>query len=259
MSMELLDEFGILPRKVLSRVKGWTDSEFGKFFLAYRKSRLEEPMVSAGEAGSTDIFPDSVSGNIPIPLIKKLGLYANRIHIHDPVIDLELQFRLKDTHFENLVRHASADDRLQNFKDLFADRIERFLWLRPLIDSGIVIVVPSQLMLPSREAGEIYQDDFYGPKGQLDGEEIKQPILELPEGLAQYVNDNLKITNASIGKSGTRIFDGELKPQRTIAVRFDDDVEPMVFCLGETSVNSSDAESRTISDVFSLGFQRCAC
>ena len=252
MSMEILDEFGITPRKVMSRIGEWTDSEFVNFFAAYRKSRLEEPMVTASEAGSTDIFPDSVSGNIPIRLIKKLGLYANRIHIHDPIIELDLEFQLKDTHFENLIRHASADDRLQEFRAQFADRVERFLWLRPLIDSAIVIVVPSQLMLPSREAGEIYQNDFYGPKGQLDNGEIKKPSLELPEGLAKFVNDNLKITNASIGKNGTQYFDGELRPSRTIAIRFADNAEPMVFCLGDTSVNSGDTESRSISMFFPL-------
>ena len=84
----------------------------------------------------------------------------------------------------------------------------------------------------------LYASDLYGPTGQLTEGGISSPVLDLPDGSADYVNANIHISPAEFkdGKFLIHPTDAFDRPTRTIAVRFADIVMPMVFCLSSLSI-----------------------
>ena len=96
----LLDSFGLNePSRVGDRLATWGDEEFQRFFDSYTEAAKSRPLVVPTGLGSTDVFPDSVSGTIPLELIRQLCVYVNRFYIHDPVLSLEDDFLTLDTKF----------------------------------------------------------------------------------------------------------------------------------------------------------------
>ncbi|MFH1920081.1 MAG: hypothetical protein ABIP48_09380 [Planctomycetota bacterium] len=253
--LDVLDGFGFSPTQVKDRVKDWRDEDFERFFAEYVKAVREQDLVRFADRGSTDVFPDSVSGRLPIAVIRQLCIYVNRIYIHDPLVDLSDKFASLDTHFERIIRTPKREDRLVEFRNEFAAVVEQFLELRPLVALGVVHVAPTQLVQARREPGALYASDLYGPTGQLVEGGISRPVMELPPGLADYVNANIRISPAEF-KDGRVLIHrshGFEKPTRTIAVQFADGVAPMVFCLSSLSVKNQQKEAGRI--VVSMEYQ----
>ena len=60
--LDTLDEFGLSAKTVDGRVRNWTDAEFDHFFEEYGNAARSRKLVEVAQRGSTDVFPDSVSG-----------------------------------------------------------------------------------------------------------------------------------------------------------------------------------------------------
>ena len=138
--LEVLDGFGPSPTTVTDRVKKWGDKEFDRFFEDYLTVCRDQRLIEVADRGSTDVFPDSVAGRLPLSVIRQLCVYANRIYIHDPVIELAEHFGTLDTHFERIMRTPNRAERLADFRSEFAETLEQLLELRPLIALGVVHV-----------------------------------------------------------------------------------------------------------------------
>ena len=122
-----------------------------RFFEDYLTVCRDQRLIEVADRGSTDVFPDSVAGRLPLSVIRQLCVYANRIYIHDPVIELADHFGTLDTHFERIMRTPNRAERLADFRSEFAETLEQLLELRPLIALGVVHVAPSQLLQRKRE------------------------------------------------------------------------------------------------------------
>lgn len=252
--LEILESFGLSSNQVKNRIKDWKEDNFERFFTDYIDSVRTQELVQLADRGSTDVFPDSIGGRLPITMIRQLCIYVNRIYIHDPILDLCEQFNSLDSHFEQIIRTPDRDDRFTNFRLRFEAIVEQFLELQPLITLGIVSVVPTQLVQIKREPGAFYDSDLYGPTGNFSEGSITPPVMELPPGLADYINSSIRISPASF-KDGELLIhqsEGLEKPRRMIAVRFADEVAPMVFCL--SSLSLKDKQERDDQIGFSMEF-----
>ncbi len=68
----LLDSFGLHESSKLDeRLATWGDEEFHRFFNSYSEAAKSRPLVVSTGLGSTDVFPDSSSGTIPLELIRQ--------------------------------------------------------------------------------------------------------------------------------------------------------------------------------------------
>src|SRR4051812_4215572 len=114
---EILDSFGLNdPSKIADRLSEWGDEEFQRFFDAYSEKAKNRPLVSPAGNGSTDVFPDSAAGPIPLELIRQLCVYVSRFYIHDPILLLEDDFLTLDTHFERVIQWKNREERLSQFR-----------------------------------------------------------------------------------------------------------------------------------------------
>ena len=141
----LLDSFGLNePSSLGERLANWGDEEFQRFFDAYSESAKNRPLVVPSGLGSTDVFPDSASGPIPLELIRQLCMYVNRFYIHDPILLLEDSFLTLDTNFLRVMRSPSREKRLSQFRGKVESDVSGLLALRPLAEAGILHVTPTQ-------------------------------------------------------------------------------------------------------------------
>lgn len=241
-TLELLKSYGLSNNRVKSRIKDWKEEQLEQFFSDYMNVIREQDLVQLADRGSTDVFPDSVGGRLPLTMIRQLCIYVNRIYIHDPIIDLWERFNSLDTNFELILSSPNREDRLANYRNEFEVVVEQLLDLEPLITLGVVYVVPSQLIQSKREPGALYGADLYGPKGNLNSGTVAPPVMELPPGLADYINSNIRISPASFKNDKMMIYPLEDldKPRRMIAVRFADEVALKVYFLGSMSINKNE-------------------
>ena len=166
-------------------------------------------------------------------LIRQLCLYANRFYIHDPILLLEDDFWSLDTNIELVMRLKSRGDRISHFRSKVERKLTDLLAVRSLAEAGILHVTPTVFARNRPEPGAIYASDMYGPSGQYQGQrEIQSPVLELPPGLTDYINEHLVILPVRFENGRLVIIeDATQKFTNSIAVRFDDGAVPMVFCL----------------------------
>lgn len=236
----LLDSFGLNePSSLGERLANWGDEEFQRFFDAYSESAKNRPLVVPSGLGSTDVFPDSASGPIPLELIRQLCMYVNRFYIHDPILLLEDSFLTLDTNFLRVMQSPSREKRLSQFRGKVESDVSGLLALRPLAEAGILHVTPTAFARNRREPGALYASDMYGPSGQLQGEgKIESPVLELAPGLAVYINEHLVVLPVRFEGGRPIILMNEgLKPTNSVAVQFDDCAVPMIFCLTDVRIS----------------------
>lgn len=201
-NFQLLDEFGLGHGNAAKRVRDWTKDEFQSFFEQYEKIAVGTAIVHQRDRGSTDIFPDTIASHLPISTIKQLCVYANRIYIHDPILDLWDDLRGLDANFLTVLRNPSPADRLELYRNDFCKGIEGLLELRPLVELGVLHISPTQLLLPRREAGALYATDLYGADGPME----ESPRIELPPALSKYINDNICVSSVEVNDGKLRIF-----------------------------------------------------
>ena len=243
----LLDSFGLdEPSRIGERLASWRGEEFQRFFDAYSEAARKRPLVIRHSgSGTTDVFPDSASGTVPVPLIRQFCVYANRFYIHDPILSLESDFLTLDTNFIRVIRTKEREHRIAEFRKLATVTLAELLELRPLAEAGILHVSPTGIARDRPEPGAIYATDMYGPSGRLGGEgRIERPVLELAPGLADYVNEHLEILPVKF-ENGRPIalIGGEPRPTNAILVSFDDEAVPMIFCLSNVKVVEEDGKA----------------
>ena len=236
----LLDSFGLNdPPRLGERLLEWGEEEFQRFFEGYSESAKTRPIVMPSGLGSTDVFPDSASGPIPLELIRQLCLYANRLYIHDPILLLEDDFLTLDTNIELVMRWSSRAQRISQFRSKVERKITDLLAVRPLAEAGILHVTPTAFTRNRREPGAVYATEMYGPSGQYQGEgEIQSPVLELPPGLSDYINEHLVILPVRFENGRPIVIKNQgQKPTNSIAVQFDDGAVPTYFCLMDVKLS----------------------
>jgi hypothetical protein len=96
----------------------------------------------------------------------------------------------------------SRKQQIRLYKADLASAIYHLLELRPLVETGIIHLTPTNLHRQVREPGAIYAEDFYSAEGQLPGIEQKP----LPEEVDRYCEGNLLI------------FPGEIKGGEIVPV-----------------------------------------
>ena len=253
---EHLDSFGLGSEVSLENtLRRWGDSELTRFFESYADLASRRSLIYKAELGATDIYPDSTTGLIPHTTIAQLAVYVNRFYIHDPLLDLAQDYFELDTHFERIIRHPEREDRLVEFRRQLASGIGAILRLRPLAEAGIIHITPTQFVRQLREPGAVYSSDMYGPDGQFQASgKIEQPVLALPPRFVEYIENHLRIFPARFEDGQVVIYTDEaLKTTRAIAVRFDDETVPRVYCLSSLSVPPNGAgDERVINMTFNL-------
>jgi len=245
----LLDSFGLSNQStIVERLSAWGEEEFERFFDAYSQSALTRRLIVPSGLGSTEVFPDSASGTVPLGLIRQLCVYVSRFYIHDPILALRGEHLTLHTSFERVARTNSREQRLADFRGEVGRTISEVLPIRPLVEAGVVHMSPTAFAREQPEPGAIYASDMYGPGGQLQvGGEIASPSLELPPGLMDYINDHLVILPVRFEKGRTiAILNEELNPTNSIAVQFEDGVSPMISCLSNVSVGKEKRGKATL-------------
>lgn len=251
----LLDSFGLTdPATLGGRLKDWGDEEFRKFFDTYAESARSQPLIVRSGLGSTEVFPDSATGAVPLALIRQLCVYVSRFYIHDPILSLGDEHLTLHSNFERVAKTNSKERRIDEFRGEFARTISSLLPIRPLVEAGVVHVSPTSLLRERPEPGAIYATDMYGPGGRLHaGGEIRSATLELPASLSGYVNDHLVVLPVRFERGRPIVIvNEELKPTNSIAVQFEDGVSPMIYCLSNVSVKSEQKDRATLEMRFSF-------
>jgi len=235
--------------RIAERVADWSDGEFQQFFSSYSESAAKQTLVKSAVPGFTDVFPDACLQSLSLETIKQLSLYANRIYIHDPILELSQEYERLDYNPTIVMATPDRAKRLEDFKVSFSRRLADFAMIQPLVDAGVVHVTPTQLVTPIRDPAALYADTFYSPDGQLQADgAVVEPELRLPPAFSEYVNKHLVVMNAMLKKDGRLlIVADELKMSEMIAVMFDDQCDPMCYVLGSVSMDDGGNSDESIN------------
>jgi hypothetical protein len=231
--IENLQSFGLTnPETLQTRISGWGANEFDKFFESHFKSLQGQHFVTPSPLGNIDVYPDSACGQLPIPLVKQLALYANRVYLHDPILTAHESYSSLNFNAGLILKHKDPLERLGHWKEGFLRIIRQLNELLPLVEVGVVHLSPSQLLRTRRDPRGLYADNLYGLDGQFGSNESSE--LTYPPAIVDYVNKRLHVYNCSISSNGQVeiFFKDELRPGRSIAIMFDDGLLPSYFLLG---------------------------
>ena len=257
MLYDYLRQFGILKKSlgrkrrehVVHQLAKFKSTRLSQFLEGYAGIAEKHPLVFGSTSGATDVYPDSWAGGLPLDTIKQLALYANRIYVHDPLLERVHDFWNLDLNFGEVIRYPNRQDREAAFRRRLATTIGLLMQLKPLVDAGIVHLSPTQVLTKEREPGAVYASDLYG----VDGAYGQKPP-ELPPEVSRYAKEHLLVRPVDfINGVVTERPANRLSPGRSIAVRFDDDSSPMIFCLSSISVptdSSHDDDTWKFSTLF---------
>lgn len=234
--------------QVAQRLFKLSDAELTQFFTIYKIRAENHELIIAASMGQIDIYPDSWDASLPPEVVKQLALYANRVYLHDPLLELAVNWKHYKLDLSMLVQYGTEEERTRHYLWQVTEAIELLLALRPLVKAGIVHFTPTFLVQNHRNPGDIYTDDFYG-------NEVSAKPLDLPPAFRQYIRDHLKVVPAQYRERTPVLFvDKTLTPRNTIALFFEGDPSPRIQLLGDTSV--SDTEEGVIHMHYSLEEQQ---
>lgn len=217
--------------RVYQRLTKFSEHRVSEFLEIYLDIAQNRRFVLAAEAGATDIYPDSAELQMPLDIIRRLSLYANRIYVHDPLIPMAFGWRNLDFTPYLTIKFPAHDDRVQCFLARLASEVESLLEIRPLVDAGIIHFSPSELLQYSKDPQALYADDIYGPKGSLMN--VLEPAKgqpELPPMVLEYCNHNLITFPASYVNDEPTMHTAEISsPRDMIAIKFRGDPIPKFY------------------------------
>ena len=175
-------------------LRGFSEARIENFLSEYKQVALTSPVLAKPLAGATDIYPDSHSFMVSSATLKRLALYANRIYVHDDLLESAMEWPELDS-VHRVSQEPERKQRVKRFRANLGAEIEFLLEIKPLVVLGVVHLLPSSALRTRREPNGIYTEDFYGMEGrvQFGDEETSHPLLT-PEVLAYLLSETkLKI------------------------------------------------------------------
>lgn len=170
------------PQKTNDVLKIFSDRRLTQFAERYIEFANSIPLPKRADLGMVDLYPDSASSPIPIDLIKHFAIYVKKLYIHDPILNLSMQWIRRN--FAIPYMHMKESERSESFKQDLSRTIQYILYLRPLIESNIIVLTPLAIDTNIDDVKNIYIKDFYSPTGKLveDNFVIPQPLMEYCQG-----------------------------------------------------------------------------
>jgi len=144
---------------VHSRLGKLSDSRLVSFLEEYMELARKRALAIRASRTATDIYPDSHGGTIPLNLIRQLAIYANRIYVHDPLIGHHEEWGYVESPPPDVLFECpERDQRVDLYRRRLASTIYGILLLKPLVESGVIHLVPRELVEPKREVWALYAD-----------------------------------------------------------------------------------------------------
>jgi hypothetical protein len=218
--------------KVAQRLQQLSESELAQFFAIYIALAKKRHLAYRAHTGNTDIYPDSWDSTVSLETVKQLAIYANRIYVHDPLLELAHGWQSLDLNIPLRMQNSSQKETQAQYLFDVARAIEEMVALRPLAEAQVVYFTPTFLIQEHRDPRDIYSDTFYGSTGSAEKLLGREKSFELPLSFAKYVRDHFHIVPAR-QEAGKAILlpDQPLGPRRTIALSFDGDPSPIIQLL----------------------------
>lgn len=199
-----LKKYGLLnENKIENRLRKLSNDKISTFFEEYNEVANRLAYVKIASFHTTDIYPDSRIDALPINLIRQLSIYSTRIYLHDPLLDLLELWNSLDVHPHLMIRFSNRQDRHNWFIRELADAIKKLIELKPIVETDIIQIIPSQLGLPQKDPTAIYVDDLFGPKQDVLGERPRLDVF--PAQLRDYSERNIVVKTAKI-EDGKEVF-----------------------------------------------------
>jgi hypothetical protein len=236
---DFLKSYGLGTRgKVEKRLNKFSERKLNHFLESYLNLARKRHLVRETPLGATDIYLDSWHHDLPLSLIKQLGIYANQFYLHDPLVALALNWE----HFDPavVVKFPSQEGRLVYRRSELAHKLEHILELQPLAVENICHLIATELVQPKRQVGKLYADDLFGPGGAF-----VELTPEIPPGLKSYIHNNAKVFPAKFENNEPIVLEGELlSPRRMIAVKlFGESAMKFYQLFSITPDNEQDSEN----------------
>jgi len=256
-----LKSYGLAKQGDVERRLGkLSEAELSNFLESYLEVANKRPLAIRAKAGATDIYPDSWAMLMPLELIRQFGIYANRIYIHDPLIEMAHEWPHLHAMVPYVIKFRRRDERIAYYRARLASRIEKILELQPFVESDIIHLAPTELVQHKREPGAMYADDLYGPEGAAeDILELGEKPQQIPPKFVEYCDNHLMVLPAKYVDDEPTILESEtLSPRDMIAIRFADDPSPKFYQLGSIVVppKTSETDDRTFIRVFDIEGRR---
>ncbi len=234
---------------VSPRLAKFSRPKLASLLESYIDLARKRPIVFRADLGATEIYPDSRGTGLPISIIRQLAIYARRIYLHDPLLNLAYEWQQLDHNMPLLVKYKTREERTEYFKRKLDTEIEELLKLEPLVEAGIIHVAPTELTLFKRDPKDLYIDDFYGSSTLMDDATgRRKTIADLSPQLKKYCEEKLVVFPAAFVNEEPTILDGEgFFPRNMIATGFADDPSVhkwyQLFDILPTGKTSSDEKA----------------
>jgi hypothetical protein len=211
---EHLRAYGLVKRDdVTRRLDGFTESELSGLLESYLEAVSKRPLVFRSPLGVTDIYPDSRAMPLPLDIIRQLAIYAGRIYVHDPLLDMVYKWKNLDFDVALVAQYPTREQRAAHFRDKLGSVVEKLLLLQPLVEPDIIHLAPTQLVQPRREPGALYKEDFYGPAEDFMDKESRRTLQDLPPQLREYCERSLSVLPAELVDGGVVVLSEGLVPR----------------------------------------------
>lgn len=260
-----LEAYGLIKEGHIARRLGrMSNQQLDEFLESYAESAKRRAPTLRAAVGETDIYPDSYADTLPISTIRQLALYANRIYLHDPLLDLLGEWQGLDFMPFLLLQHPNRADRLARFRSMATDRIESLLTLRPLASAAILHLIPTRFVHNERHPRALYADNLFGPGGSLEeiqDESEKAQAKErggdgstVPEAVQTYCSERIWV--APVRWEDNRpvpAIDEPLTPTHTIALGLDGDPFVQFAPFFRIMGIEEDADGGTFEGFYDIG------
>lgn len=226
---EFLSSYGLTtPQRVVKIVKNLTLDEVGRFLEKYREIQGDQTLVPRKGPGFINAFNDSWVSALPSKTIKQLCLFTDTIYLKDPLVEEYYLFKSMNINPAYVLSYPNQESRTDVVRNSLINSLQMLLRLRPLVEMGIVVVLPMQLLAGRKEPGAMYSDSFYGPKKEHLPSFEANPF---PTHVQMYLESHLMIHPVKYENNSLAIhIDEKLAPTRMISVGFPDDC-PKIFHL----------------------------
>lgn len=232
-------------RAVARRLTQLSPDELAQFLAIYKQQAQQRWLARPALTGNTDIFPDSWDTTIGLDVVKQLAIYANRVYLHDRLLELACGWSSREYDLSSLLQFSSPQERERHALLKVADAIEEMLTLRPLVEVGVVHYTPTYLIQDHRDPRNVYLDNFYGSEGSAETLFGQEKPFELPTAFRTYMREHFHVVPARRENGRHSLSSSEvLSPRSMIALFFDGDPFPHIELLGD--VSASDREEGVI-------------
>lgn len=219
---EFLDSHGMsTTQRVIKFVKKMSPKTIDSFLGEYKQLHGNSTAVPRKGPGFINAFADSWLNVMSPGLVKQLCLFTDTIYLKDPLIEEYYYWKTIYINPSYVMAYPNEEDRTEVFLNSLTKSLQMLVRLRPLVEMGIVVFLPTQLMAGTKEPGAMYSDAFYGPNKELLP---SFPDAVLPPQIQQYVGEHLETSPVKIENDAHVIMCGQkLDPSRVIGVYFPDD------------------------------------